>query len=274
MDIQDYVNTSPPTSTLLQLDSCLVEIDMPSPIDLFRLQSRQILTYGTAERISEMPPLGGLLMLGLVSTAEGYFRSILSACLEICPISRKVAADKNISLGGVLWHGRSEFRRSAFEHMSFTSAKELKSASTGYLKFELNGATFGKLLDDYDVICNVRHGLVHNSGVLPGKNAAQIDVRTFTKSVRIDIDFAYLQSAGAVVDSLVTTFNRSLFKKMCERWATSWRERADWEPALENDRFQHVWNAFTCEEELRNRDDRDSINAASCIAVIKEEYAL
>lgn len=274
MNIEDYVNTAPPTSSLLRLDSCLTEIDMPSPIDLYRIQSRQILTYGTAERITEMPVVGGLLMLGLVSTAEGYFRSILSACLEICPISRKVASDKSISLGGVLWHGSGEFRRSAFEHMSFTSAKDLKSASSGYLKFDLSGSNFSTLLEDYDVICNVRYGLVHNSGVLPGKNAAQIDIRKFTRSVRIDIDFAYLQSAGAVVDSLVTTFNRNLFKVMCERWATKWRARADWVPDQEDERFLQIWNLFICEEELRSRRDRDEIDAAICKATIKEEYNL
>jgi hypothetical protein len=274
MEIEDYVNSSPPTSSLTPIAACLVEIDLPSPTDHYRIQSRSYLAYGTAERIAELPALGGLLMLGLVSTAEGYFRSILSACLDICPVSRKHCADKAINLGGVLWHGNAEFRRGAFEHMSFTSSKELKSASTAYIKYDLPGGQFNDLLSKYDVICNVRHGLVHNSGILPGRNAVQIDIPKYERSVRIDVDFAYLQSAGAVVDSLVWTFNRNLFKVMGNRWAGDWRHRADWNHLQEEERFQQIWNVFMCLEELNTRPDSADVTAEACMAAIKSENGL
>ncbi len=274
MDIEDFVNLSPPTSSLRRLDTCLFEVNTPSPIDYYMTKSREYLRYGTSDRLRELPSLGGLLLLGLVSTAEGYFRSLLSSCLEMCPEARKHASDKSINLGGVLWHGNKEFRRSAFEHMSFTSKKELESVTKSYLNFDLQGSQFSTLLEDYDQICHVRHGLVHNSGILPGRNAIQINIKQYNSAVSINIDFAYLQSAGASIDSLVVTFNRALFKVMCGRWAVSWRKRADWDPLEEVRRFRQIWNLFLCRIELKERQGRTKITPNSCMEAIRSEYGL
>lgn len=274
MDIEDFANLSPQTSSLRGLDSCLSEVDIPSPIDFYMIKSRECVKYGTQKRLNEFSSLGGLLLLGLVSTAEGYFRSLLSACLEICPDSKKHASEKSINLGGVLWHGSKEFRRSAFEHMSFTSKKELESAAKTYIDLNLQGSQFSKLLIDYDQICHVRHGLVHNSGILPGRNATHMDIKKYTGAVNIEIDFAYLQSAGASIDSLIATFNRVFFREMCSRWAVSWRRRADWDPKEEKRRFMQIWKLFLCRIELSEREGKSKIKPSLCMEALRLEYGL
>lgn len=274
MNIEDYVCVSPPTSSLGGLSNCMTEVDMPAPIDFYFEQSRKIINYGTQARLDELPMLGGFLLLGLISSAEGYFRSVLSTTLDLCPISRKLAAEKQINLGGVLWHGRDGFRKSAFEHLSFASAKEISSAAKTYLGFEMKGSTFNNILDDYDTICHLRHGLIHNAGILPGRNAVQIDIKSYSKQVAIQIDFAFLQSAAASIDSLVVTFNRSLFSELCNRWAVSWRKREDWIAPMETDRFVQLWDVFLCTSELATRPDKNDITSDSCIKKIKESYSL
>lgn len=274
MNIEDFVCIAPPTSSLVGLANCMQEIEMPAPIDCYMKNARDIIQYGTQERLSQMNKLGGLLLLGLISSAEGYFRSILSATLDICPICKNTAAEKQINLGGVLWHGKAEFRRSAFEHMSFASEKELTTASRSYLGFEMKGSVFKSILEDYDAICHIRHGLIHNAGILPGRNAVQINIKSYSGPVEILIDFAFLQNAAAVIDSLVVTFNRVLFSEMCKRWAVTWRGRADWNPREERRKFLQIWNLFLCRLELSSRSGKTNITPSKCMDKLRVEYNL
>lgn len=272
MKIEDYVCSAPPTTSLAGLANCMSEIDIPAPIDFYFHRSREILNHGTQDRLQDFHMLGGLLLLGLISSAEGYFRSVLSTTLDICPISKNTAAEKQINLGGVLWHGKDDFRRSAFEHMSFTSGKEITSAAKGYLGFDMKGSAFNSILKDYDSVCHLRHGLIHNAGILPGRNAVQIDIKSYSKPVEICVDFAFLQDAAASIDSLVVTFNRTLFYELCGRWAGPWRNRSDWNPQKEKQSFKTIWNAFVCRHELKNRPEKTKITPTNCMLKIKSDY--
>ncbi|WP_336768668.1 hypothetical protein [Pantoea endophytica] len=274
MNIEDFVCSAPPTISLSGLGSCMQEVKMPSPIDFYIKNSRDIINYGTSQRLNELNQLGGLLLLGLISSAEGYFRSILSSTLNICPLCKNIAAEKQINLGGVLWHGKDEFRRSAFEHMSFTSSKELMTASKGYLGFEMKGSVFNGILKDFDAVCHLRHGLIHNAGILPGRNAVQIDIQSYSKPVEIRVDFAFLQNAAATIESLVVTFNRALFTEMCGRWASSWRARTDWNSSNERKKFMQIWNLFSCKLELQNRPNKKYLTPKKCMDQVRFNYNL
>lgn len=272
MKVEDFVCTAPATATLSGMNNCMREVDMPSAIDFFVQSSRQIIKYGTPYRLKKMNGLGGLLLLGLISSAEGYFRSILSGALDICPVCKSTAAEKQINLGGALWHGKEEFRRSAFEHMSFASSKELKAATNGFLGFELKGSVFNSVLKDFDTICHLRHGLIHNAGILPGRNAVQIDIQSYSKPVEICVDYAFLQNAAATLESLVFTLNRALFSEMCDRWAGAWRQRSDWKPTEEVRKFMQIWDIFSCETELAIRPNNVNITPAICMSKVKAEH--
>ncbi|TBZ27490.1 hypothetical protein [Rhizobium leguminosarum] len=222
--------------------------------------------------MTEKLELGRLLLLGLVSEAESFFRSILAACLEVCPICQKAAGEKQVNLGGVLWHGKDGFSRSAFEHMSFSSKNELKSGAQQFLDFKLDDAKFKAPLEEFEKICQLRHGIVHNAGLLPGRNAVQLGVRKYKRPVEIVVDFASLQEAAAVVDTLVVTINRELFGEMCKRWAVDWRRAADWGDANEGKVFNRIWKVFVSQEERRSRQGRSKISAKNCMIAIKRKY--
>jgi hypothetical protein len=133
MDISDYANEAPPSSALGPITSLLKEEELPSPIDTYRRSKTKILIYGTELRLQDNDFIGRLLALGLVAAAEAYFRATLSACIELCPIAQAGASAKVINLGGLLWHGKKGFSRSAFEHASFTSREELVKACKDFL---------------------------------------------------------------------------------------------------------------------------------------------
>lgn len=272
--ILDYVNAAPSSSSIGSVDAFLKEIRFPNPIDTYIEHSRSLLSYGTPHRLSNNPHLGGLLLLGSVSAAEAYFRSVLSTTLEACPICREVAAEKQINLGGVLWHGHAEFRRSAFEHLSFSSKEELVKATRGYLGFELKASVFEAPLVQYDIACHLRHGIVHNGGVLPGRNAVRIQAKSYSNPVRIAVDFALLQRTVEAVDTLVLTFNRELFGEMCKRWAVDWRQREDWDASTEERTFRKLWDAFVCKELNRTRVGRSRLSRSHCLSQIRDTYNL
>lgn len=274
MEIANYAGELPPSASLGPIASMLVPDTASAPIDMYRRSIRSFLDYGSPTNIAAAPFIGRLLVLGIVSAAEGYFRGILSACMEMCPVAQAGASAKQIHLGGLLWHGKTGFSRSAFEHSSFSSASDLKKVFKDYLSFELDDGKFKSLLQEFEAVCQIRHGIVHGDGMLPGRNAVLLDVPRFTTPVRITVGYAELQDIAAVVTSLVATVNRELFSEMCARWAGKWRRRADWDPAIEVKRFGEIWSVFHSQEEARTRRGRTKLTKAKCMADVRIEHSI
>ena len=247
---------------------------LQSPIDEYHLRIMEVLRFGTPERLSEQSIVGRLLSLNVVSAAEAYFRSALSAAMEMCPIAQAVAAEKTINLGGMLWHGRSGFSRSAFDHLSFASSEDLKKASSAYLGLSLSASTFQAPLREYDKVCHLRHGIVHNDGVLPGRNAVKLDIRRMGGLVRMKVDYRSLQEIAAVTTTLVGTFNRELFEFLCKRWAVDWRNRADWESVKEVRLFNNIWDLCASKRELAAKSDRAKLRRVDCLKAVRRHFDL
>ncbi|MBZ9674083.1 hypothetical protein [Mesorhizobium sp. ES1-3] len=274
MDIADYANEVPAGSRLGSLDNYLRTCDLGAPIDMYRVSISQILTYSTPERLRDNDFIGRLLVIGIVSSAEAYFRAVLSFCIEICPLARSNAARKTVNLGGLLWHGQVGFSRSAFEHASFASKNELVSVTKEYIGFKMEDTVFLALLEQYEVVCQLRHGIVHGDGLLPGKNAVQLDIQRYDGPIRITIGYGELQDIASVVSTLVMTFNREIFVLMCKRWAIDWRQRADWEPRLAYKMFGYIWKTFHSKEDWRLRRGRSHMNRSACLAKVEGQYNL
>ena len=272
--ISDFVNEAPGSNSIGAIDVYLSDANLPSPVDAYVQYTRSLLRFGTPDHLGQNEHLGGLLLLGAVSAAEGYFRSIFSQVLEICPMSREASAEKQINLGGVLWHGYSEFRRSAFEHITFCSREDLKRHSRAYICFDLQDSYFKDPLSEFDKVCHLRHGLIHNGGILPGRNAVQVGAKPGRSPKRIDLDFGNLQSLIAAIDTLVLTFNRELFNEMCRRWATSWRQRNDWDGANASRIFNFIWRVHFCKELHSQRPGKRNITRSECLNKIVSQYDL
>lgn len=274
MDFVDYVNELPPSSRLGALGDYLSEVELGCPVDMYQRNVAKILLYGTQKRLAQSDFLGRLLVIGVISSAEAYVRMVLSACLEFCPVSRAIASRQNIHLGGLLWHGQEGFSRSAFEHASFASKEEITNACKKYLGVPLDDQTFKSLLDEFENVCHLRHGIVHSDGLLPGRNAVIMNIPQYTKPVRIVIRYQQLQDITAVVNTLIMTLNRHLFTVICQRWAIDWRQRADWNPKLETKRFKAIWKQFHSVDERKRRKGRSHITMSNCLDQIRTTYNL
>jgi hypothetical protein len=272
MNVVDYVNELPPTSRLGPLGDYLREESLDAPVDMYYRSIREILRYGTPERLLDSDFLGRLLVIGIVSAAEAYFRAILSACIELCPLARSAASKRTINLGGLLWHGQSGFSRSVFEHASLASKDELTRACRDFIGINLDDKIFKSLLDQFEIVCQLRHGIAHADGLLAGRNAVQLDIKRFRKPVRIVLRYEQLQDVAAVVNTLVMTLNRHLFSIICHRWGFEWRKREDWEPSLERAKFRLIWNIFHCVDETKSRSGRSKVNKANCLKAVKALY--
>lgn len=272
MEFSDYVNELPPSSRLGSLGDYLREETLGSPVDMYQRSAADILRYGTPRRLQESDFLGRLLVIGIVSAAEAYFRAVMSSCIELCPVAQSTASKKAINLGGLLWHGQAGFSRSAFEHASFTSKDALVKSCKDFLGVQLDDRVFKYLLDQYEIVCHLRHGIVHGDGLLPGTNAVQLDIKKYRSPVCIIVRYEQIQDVAAVVNTLVMTFNRNLFAEMCKRWAIDWRQRADWEPARERKAFNAIWSIFHCREENKRRKGRTSITSRNCMELIRKNF--
>jgi len=274
MTLSDYANEEVPSAKLASLSSCLQEEALVSPIDMYRQSVKALLTFGTEEKLNGCDFLGRLLVLGVVSAAEGYCRGVLANSIELCPISQAVASEKTVNLGGLLWHGKAGFSRSAFEHASFSAKKDLTAAYRDYLGFKLDDAVFKTPLEEYENVCQLRHGIVHGDGILPGRNAVRLNVPRYNKPLRITIRYMHLQDLAAVVNTLVFTLNRELFKEMCKRWAIDWRKRVDWDPRCESVLFKKLWLMFHSVQGQNLRPNKGSLTRGRCLSEVRANFGL
>jgi hypothetical protein len=274
MDIADFANLVAPSVSFSSRSTCFKEERVRSPIDEYRTSVVDILNFGTKDLLDSSAFAGRLLVLGIVSAGEGYVRSILSRVIQMCPVSQSTSAEKMISFGGILWHSKDNFGRSAFEHTTFLSKDDLEKCFKNFLGFKLEDKKFKSLLEEYNAVCQLRHGIVHNDGILPGRNAIQLEVPKFSQAARIHIKYAHLQEIAAVVNTLVFTLNRELFEEVCKRWAVDWRKRADWDPSEESSSFNKIWGTFHSCDECKYRAGRKSITRGKCKQKIISEYGL
>ena len=72
-----------------------------SPIDNFYNCVSSIILIGTEEALHSNEALGKVLLLGVVSASEHFFRAILAGLVYICPVVRKKAESLTLSLGGL-----------------------------------------------------------------------------------------------------------------------------------------------------------------------------
>lgn len=272
---KDSVSQPPQTIVLSDILLYITSSVPPtqSPIDAFYALSQEILRIGDIPFLTKYPHAGGLLLTGIVSASENYVRDILSAILCICPISQSVSAEEKIDLGAVIWHDPSNALRSAFEHFSFTSSKNILKTCQNYTRIQIDSHL--SVFDEFDKLCELRHGVVHSGACLPGRNAVRLQVPGQSGcTVRVTIGFAELQEAGAICTNLVTSINKELFGHIVRRWADDWRKLPSWKPADENPLFRQIWEMFYSKNDADNALIATKMTMRQCRTAVKKEFGI
>lgn len=244
-----------------------------SAVDAFYAATTDILRAADPAFLTDHPALGPLLLVGIVSATENYFRDIFAAVLSLCPVAQEAASAQSVQLGTVMWHGGHIPERGAFEHLSFAAADNIKNSCRKFLGHEIEkrGPT-DAALQEFDRVCELRHGIVHAGGVLAGKNALKLQLKPTKPLGRCVTGFAELQECAAVCTTLVVAANRELFGALAERWALDWRKHRTWVQAEQHRRFRAIWDAFHSTIDAGAGLISGSVGVVKCRNLVKKQF--
>jgi hypothetical protein len=211
--------------------------------DYFDATSRlkgKILSNSSAEDAE----LLGLMIVGVVSSAEFYFRSMLGQCILICPLCIRHSEMAQVPIGSIEYYRRSDycFVLGAMEHESLADAKKLASYIERFTGFQTGkDSSVTVALDGYDDLCEVRHCLAHARGFLSlkGSRALKLQERDFSK-VLVSQDGAL--NLLKLSHNCVRAVNRFVFNSLVNRWIENDVLTGSW--LLDRDLFKSAWYAF------------------------------
>lgn len=234
-----------------------------SPIDEFRGNLVQInKLYLQAEGRGEYNPmLGSLVYLGMVSAAEGYFRSLLRRLIIVDPACQHNASSRTVSYGAALHHESELLPEALLEGLSLASTKNVASE----LKTLCNITHMGKdgavpialtqLFENFEAICQVRHCGIHRFGKLGSQQALRLgmDLHKPLLEKPLKLTVSHLQDIAEALEALVRAVNSYCFADILKRThsagPTGREKRAyqvawqlDW--ATDEDRFTAYYEIF------------------------------
>lgn len=236
-DITRYVETSPVSN---------------SPIDSFYIERNSMLNAVTPSFANSNPTIPPLVLVGLISLTENYFREVLAGVISICPKAKQKSATKSLNLA-TAWIGFGEMEKGAFENTSFSDPKNVKKNLKDLVGIEVSTSNqISTPLDEFGKLCELRHAIVHSAGLLAGKNAVRLELPNSRNAVKIKIGYSELQEAADVCTALVCAVNLELFINIATRWLREWPRTPAYQGQQLNSLFKEVWSLFFSEFDKSN----------------------
>jgi hypothetical protein len=244
-DITDYVDISSVSN---------------SPIDSFYIERNNMLRSITPSYAVSNPSIPPLVLVGLISLTENYFREILAGIITICPKAKKKSATKSLNLA-TAWIGFGEMEKGAFENTSFSDSKTVKKNLNDLVEINVSSSNqISTPLDEFGKLCELRHAIVHSAGLLAGKNAVNLELPNSKHSVKITVGYSELQEAAEVCTALVCAVNLELFINIATKWLKEWPRTPAYQGQNLNSLFKEVWNLFFSEFDKSNGLISDSLS--------------
>jgi hypothetical protein len=188
-----------------------------SPIDEYYQHTRALLTPALKAFSNPDPVLLQALFLGVVSAAEFFYRDLLSRLIGICPLARRSAAPRTLSLGAVSYCG-SRLGLGVLENTSFADPDEIRKWTNSILGMEIkNGSSVESALDEYGRACQVRHAATHSRGYLGAQNVRKLELESSALQV-LHLDIIGFQQLLAACHNAVRAYNRYVFEGTVQRW--------------------------------------------------------
>jgi hypothetical protein len=214
------VNAAPDAMSLDMSRCCAPATRSGSAIDQFYDTVSHVLTLGDPQQLTASATLGRLLLLGVMTATESYFRDILFGVVVTCPIARESISDQTVPFGASEYYGPERIALGLFEGVSFASKSEVekKSQQIAGVKWTPQ-SSLGAALANYEQVCHVRHAATHAHGVLNRGNARALGVlERRGQSLQVVIDLAHLHSAARACTSLVRAYNNEVYNGILKRW--------------------------------------------------------
>lgn len=198
-----------------------------SPLDAYYSDAEQVLERSRRADVADDPILMRLLVMEVVSAAEYYFRTMLSAVVSLCPEAGVVAMNRQLTLGSVAFYGRS-IALGILDGVSLAAAGEVGRQTKNALGLDIpSGSPLAESLAQFEKVCQLRHAVAHSGGYLGAKNVTELAVDNVFPCA-VTVDFLRLQHVVAVGHNAARSFNSFVFERTLERWVSKKRMKGLW----------------------------------------------
>lgn len=249
-----WQNSANLTATLVHLSdvsSALDSTPVPrSPIDGFHNTRVQLVQLATIQNLETYSYLGQLIVLGITSATENYFRKIFSAIIEMCEIARSNTAELDIPYSAAEWYRLHSVARALFDKVSFSNVQEIEKWSTKYCRMDHSSRSGIKdYFSEFEKVCHLRHSIAHASGFVVGRNAIALGLDSTETVGQFKPSLEMIHECIAICSNLVSAYNQLAFTQMIFRWAKQWKKRPTWDWEQDKERFSKIFSAFHCAQD-------------------------
>lgn len=201
--------------------------------------------------------LSNLLILGFISSVESYVRCLLRRLLLIDEQAKKKSYNQTITYGAAIHHDKKLMPEAIMEGCSFHSAYNIKETVKSITGVSLSNLKKNPELTsaflNYDFIGQLRHCVVHRSGLFGSNNALSLGLDEYREYLEkpIKLDLIVVQEAAKACDTLVRELNDTLFHEFLTRTISTY----SWKGDLRSDakHFDKYFNLFSPEINKRLR---------------------
>lgn len=161
----------------------------------------------------------GLLVLGVISSAEFYFRNILGAVSELCPICVTHTESIEVMSGAAVVYADAGYALSmaSLEHESLADSKRLIAQIARFSNLKISeNSSVKKALDDFELLCELRHCFVHAKGFVGIKAARALGGQRRIAKVIVKRDQAL--DFIKLAHNAVRAVNHFLGNELLNRW--------------------------------------------------------
>lgn len=195
-----------------------------SPIDEFRRNLAEInKLYLQAEQRKEyVPMLGSLVYLGMVSAAEGYFRSLLRRLIIQDTVCEANAATRMVTYGAAIHHERDLLPESLLEGVSLASAKNVCNELRNLCGVDVPDS-LQQLFENFEAISQVRHCGIHRFGKLGSQQAIRLGIDQHKPLLEkpLALQVQQLQEIADALQALIHAVNSLCFSEILKRTHTA-----------------------------------------------------
>lgn len=199
-------------------------LTIESPIDEFRRNLAEInKLYLRAEQREEyVPMLGSLVYLGMVSAAEGYFRSLLRRLICQDSVCEAKAATRTVTYGAAIHHVPQLLPESLFEGMSLASAIKVSTELRNLCGIEVPDS-LRQLFQNFEAISQVRHCGIHRFGKLGSQQALLLGIDQHKPLLEkpLALQVQHLQEIADALQALIHAVNSLCFSEILKRTHTA-----------------------------------------------------
>lgn len=241
------VKSTPNINTIDFFDKDYEEPNLTA-IDIYNQKKEiHLKLLGEPQDSAEWKLLVNLVMLGFVSLVESYCRCIIRRILLVDTNAMSHSFKNNVSYAAAVYHKREILPEALLEDASFISEYNILETIkifTGLKIDKQKSIHVISALQKYEQICQLRHCIVHRSGLFGTKNAIKLGLEKHHLFLEKPIIISYeaIQSIALVCDNVVKELNDELFNLLLDGIA----EQHPWTGDLRKDKkiFSPYFDVF------------------------------